>query len=78
MNPETIKEMIETGLPGADVVVAGDGCSLQARIISEQFQGLNMVKQHQMVYKTLGEKIGADIHALSLQTYTPEEWEKQK
>jgi len=78
MNAEIIKEMIESGLPGADIVVDGDGCSLQARIVSEQFQGLTMVKQHQMVYKTLGEKIGADIHALSLQTYTPEEWEKQK
>jgi len=78
MNPEIIKEMIESGLPGADVVVDGDGCSLQARIVSEQFQGISMVKQHQMVYETLGEKIGADIHALSLKTYTPEEWEKQK
>lgn len=78
MNAEIIKEMIESGLPGADIAVDGDGCSLQARIVSEQFQGLSMVKQHQMVYKTLGEKIGADIHALSLQTYTPEEWEKQK
>jgi acid stress-induced BolA-like protein IbaG/YrbA len=78
MNPEIIKEMIESGLSGADVVVDGDGCSLQARIVSEQFQGISMVKQHQMVYETLGEKIGADIHALSLKTYTPEEWEKQK
>ena len=78
MNPEIIKEMIESGIPGADVVVDGDGCSLQARIVSEQFQGISMVKQHQMVYETLGEKIGADIHALSLKTYTPEEWEKQK
>ncbi|MGB1800528.1 MAG: BolA family protein [Gammaproteobacteria bacterium] len=78
MEPEIIKEMIESGLPGADVVIDGDGCALQARIVSEQFQGLNMVKQHQMVYQTLGDKIGADIHALSLQTYTPEEWEKQK
>ncbi len=78
MNPEIIKEMIESGMPGADVVVDGDGCSLQARIVSEQFQGISMVKQHQMVYETLGEKIGADIHALSLKTYTPEEWEKQK
>lgn len=78
MNAENIKEMIESGLPGADVVVEGDdGTHFQARIISDQFEGLNMVKQHQMVYKTLGEKMGTDIHALSFQTYTPEEWEKQ-
>jgi acid stress-induced BolA-like protein IbaG/YrbA len=79
MNPEIIKELIETGLPGAEVVVEGDdGTHFQARIVSEQFSGMTMVQQHQMVYKTLGNKMGTDIHALSFQTYTPEEWEKQK
>ena len=78
MNPEIIKEMIESGLPGADVVVEGDdGTHFQARIVSDQFEGLTMVKQHQMVYKTLGEKMGTDIHALSFQTYTPEQWENK-
>ena len=79
MNPEIIKEMIESGLPGADVVVIGDdGTHFEARIVSDQFEGLSMVKQHQMVYKTLGEKMGTDIHALSFQTYTPEQWGNQK
>lgn len=79
MNPEIIKELIESGLPGADVVVEGDdGTHFQARIVSELFAGMTMVQQHQMVYKTLGDKMGTDIHALSFQTYTPEEWEKQK
>lgn len=78
MNPEIIKELIEVGLPGADVVVEGDdGTHFQARIISDLFDGMTMVQQHQMVYKTLGEKMGTDIHALSFQTFTPEEWEKQ-
>ena len=78
MNPEIIKEMIESGLPGADVVVIGDdGTHFEARIVSDQFEGLSMVKQHQMVYKTLGEKMGTDIHALSFQTYTPEQWENK-
>ena len=78
MNPETIKKLIESGLPDADVLVKGDdGTHFQARIISELFGGKTMVQQHQMVYKTLGDKMGTDIHALSFQTYSPEEWAKQ-
>ncbi len=79
MNPQIIKQLIEAGLPDADIIVEGDdGTHFQARIISEAFAGKNMVQQHQMVYKTLGEKMGTDIHALSMQTYSPDEWEKQK
>lgn len=78
MNPELIKELIESGLPDADILVEGnDGTHFQAQIVSKLFSGMTMVQQHQMVYKTLGDKMGTDIHALSIQTYTPEEWEKQ-
>jgi acid stress-induced BolA-like protein IbaG/YrbA len=79
MDPEIIKQLIKAGLPDADIIVEGDdGTHFQARIISESFTGKNMVQQHQMVYKTLGAKMGTDIHALSMQTFTPAEWEKQK
>ncbi len=79
MNPVIIKELIESGLPDADILVEGDdGTHFQARIISASFAGKNMVQQHQMVYKTLGDKMGTDIHALSILTYTPEEWDNQK
>ena len=79
MTPDTIKQLIETGLPDAEVQVEGDdGTHFAARIISPSFVGKNMLQQHQMVYKTLGDKMGTEIHALSLQTLTPEEWEKQK
>ena len=79
MDPQIIKELIETGLPDADVIVEGDdGTHFQARIVSPSFSGLNMLQQHQMVYKTLGDKMGTEIHALSMQTLTPEEFEQQK
>ncbi len=79
MNPQVIKKLIESGLPDADIIVEGDdGTHFQARIISAAFSGKSMVQQHQMVYKTLGEKMGTDIHALSIQTYTPEAWEQHK
>jgi acid stress-induced BolA-like protein IbaG/YrbA len=79
MEPQIIKQLIAAGLPDADIIVEGDdGTHFQAQIISESFAGKNMVQRHQVVYKTLGDKMGTDIHALSMQTYSPDEWEKQK
>ncbi len=76
MAPHTIKELIANGLPDADIVVEGDdGTHFQARVISASFSGKTPLQQHQMVYKTLGAKMGNEIHALALQTYTPAEWQ---
>lgn len=71
MQPDDIKRMIEQGLPGAEVSVIGDGQHFEAEIVSAAFAGKNMVQQHQMVYATLGDKMRAEIHALSLRTRTP-------
>ena len=79
MNPQIIKQLIEAGLPDAIIIVEGDdGTHFQARVICEAFTGKNMVQQHQMVYETLGDKMGTDIHALSIQTFTPDQWDRQK
>jgi len=76
MQPETIKQLIETGIPGSEAHVEGDdGTHFAAVIVSEAFADKNQVQQHQLVYKALGEKMGNEIHALSIQTYTPEQWE---
>lgn len=78
MEPHIIKMLIEQGLSGADVVVEGDdGTHFQARIISEEFAGKSTLQQHRMVYKTLGDKMGTAIHALSFLTYTPEQWKNR-
>ena len=74
MNPESIRHLIETGLPGAEVVVLGDdGVHFEARIVYAGFAGKLPLARHRMVYATLGEKMGGEIHALSLKTLTPEE-----
>ncbi len=78
MDIEDIKKAIEDGLQGANVIVDGDGTHFAAVVVSEEFQGKSIVQQHQLVYKTLGDKVGADIHALSLKTLTPDEWDKEK
>ena len=77
MQTEDIARLIKTGVPGSEVEVEGDGTHFTATIVSDIFAGKNMVQQHQVVYKALGDKMGTDIHALSIQTYTPEEWKKK-
>ena len=72
MQPEDIKRLIERGLPGAQVEVAGDGHHFEALIVAEQFAGKSMLQQHQMVYATLGDKMRSEIHALSLRTVAPD------
>ena len=79
MQNEQIKQLIEQGIPESFVEIGGDdGTHFDAIVVSERFSGLNMVKQHQLVYQALGEKMGREIHALSIRTFTPDEWEKSK
>ena len=73
MQPEDIKQMIERGLPGARVSVTGDGHHFEAEVIASEFAGKSTLQQHQIVYRTLGGKMGNEIHALSLRTLTPGE-----
>ncbi len=73
---EQIRQLIETGLPGAEVRVEGeDGAHFEAVVIAPQFAGKGMVQRHQAVYATLGDRMQTgEIHALALKTYTPGEW----
>ena len=74
MNADSIRQMIETGLPGARVDVQGeDGVHFEATVVSEAFAGKLPLARHRMVYATLGEKMGGEIHALQLRTITPAE-----
>jgi|TARA_R110002073_G_scaffold136743_2_gene285371 acid stress-induced BolA-like protein IbaG/YrbA len=76
MTPEKIKAMIETGIEGAEAQVDGDGRHFNARVVSDKFAGLTMIKQHKLVYAALGDNMESAIHALSIKTYTPEQWAK--
>ena len=69
MTKEDIQHLIQAGLPGASVVVRGDdGQHFEAEIVSAAFAGKTPVQQHRMVYATLGDKMGREIHALNLTT----------
>ena len=76
MDPKEIASLIEAGLPGARARVSTDGMGhYEATVISPAFAGKRSVPRHQMVYATLGERVGREIHALAVKTYTPEELE---
>ena len=74
MNTDTIRTLIEQGLPGARVVVRGDdGVHFEASVICDAFRGKLPLARHRLVYATLGDRMGGEIHALSLKTQTAEE-----
>jgi len=74
MDSKTIEQMIRAGLPGAEVTVEGaDGVHFEAVVVADAFEGKNTLQRHRMVYATLGEKMGREIHALGLRTVTPGE-----
>ena len=74
VQPESIKHSIETGMVCDFVQVSGDGEHFEAVIVSNVFSNKNRVQQHQVVYRALGDRMKAEIHALSMKTYTPEQW----
>ena len=58
-------------------VMGDDGTHFEAVLVSSAFLGKSRVQQHQLVYAALGDRMREEIHALSMQTYTPEQWAKQ-
>ncbi|AHB04072.1 MULTISPECIES: BolA family protein [Pandoraea] len=75
--PEQIKQYIEAGLACDHVAVEGDGQHFFATIVSAQFEGKRLIARHQLVYAALGDRMKAEIHALSMKTLTPAEYQAQ-
>lgn len=69
-----VRDTIASGLECTHVEVDGDGEHFFATIVSPAFAGCGRVRRHQMVYAALGERMGGEIHALSMRTLTPEEF----
>ena len=69
MTADKIKQLIEAGLPSADVTVLGDdGQHFEAQVICADFAGKSLIAQHKMVYATLGDSFENVLHALALKT----------
>ena len=74
MNADSIRQMIETGLPGARADVQGpDGVHFEATVVCEAFAGKLPLARHRAVYAALGDMMETDIHALSIEARTPSE-----
>ncbi len=74
VTPESIQASLEAGLLCEHVHVSGDGAHFEAVIVSPAFAGLSRVRQHQLDYGALGDRMREEIHALSMQTLTPAQW----
>ena len=78
METQQVREMIERGIQASYVEVEGDGTHFQAIVVSEQFRGKPPLERHKLVYAALGDAMESEIHAISIKTYTDDQWEKLK
>lgn len=79
MDPNEIAALIEQNLEGSQARVHTDGQGhYEAIVVAPAFAGKRSVQRHQLVYATLGQRVGREIHALALQTFTPEEWRDRR
>jgi len=75
--PEQIRSYISDQLHCTYIEVEGDGQHFYATIVSPEFTGKRLVQRHQLVYAALGDRMKAEIHALSIKAFTPEEFSGQ-
>lgn len=76
LSPSEVSQLVQLGIPEADVIVDGAGCDLLITVVSEQFSDLTIVKKQQLVLATLKEPLASGkLHAVSVKAYMPEEWQ---
>ena len=75
--PQEVRSFIALGLPCEHLEVEGDGRHFFATIVSREFDGKSRVARHQRVYAALSDRMREQIHALSMKTLTPAEWQAQ-
>ncbi|KLV06193.1 cell division protein BolA [Photobacterium aquae] len=79
MEVSEIKQILESALELDEVIVKGDGSHYEVIAVGAMFEGMNRVKKQQAIYSPLMGHIATNaIHALSIKTYTPEEWARDK
>jgi acid stress-induced BolA-like protein IbaG/YrbA len=79
MTPQQIAELLRAALPRAQVEVrSDDNTHFSARLIGPEFEGLKPLARHQLIYRTLGASVGGEIHALTIEAFTPQEWSARR
>jgi acid stress-induced BolA-like protein IbaG/YrbA len=78
METEAVAVLIREGIPGVRVDVTGDGSHFEAVVVGDLFAGRSPIQRQRLVMATVRPQIeSGELHALSIKTFTPEEWEKQ-
>ena len=78
MNPQQVAQLIEDGLRDSHAMVTSDdNVHFEAVVVAAVFVGKKPIQRHQMVYSTLGAAVGNEIHALTLEVFTPDEYARQ-
>ena len=72
--PEQIQSYIQQGIACSHLVVEGDGQHFYATVVSAEFEGKRLIQRHQLVYAALGDRMKAEVHALSIKAFTPAEF----
>jgi acid stress-induced BolA-like protein IbaG/YrbA len=75
MDPQQVADLIRQAIPDTQIDVrSDDNTHFSALLVGPAFEGLRPIARHQLVYRALGERVGREIHALSIEAYTPQEW----
>jgi acid stress-induced BolA-like protein IbaG/YrbA len=72
--PEQIQSYIQQGIACSHLAVEGDGQHFYATVVSAEFEGKRLIQRHQLVYAALGDRMKAEVHALSIKAFTPAEF----
>ena len=72
--PEQIQSYIQQGIECSHLAVEGDGQHFYATVVSAEFEGKRLIQRHQLVYAALGDRMKAEVHALSIKAFTPAEF----
>ncbi len=77
MRMDYFSDLVEKAIDNSQVEITGDGSKFEARVVSNSFEGLSVIKRHKLVYAVLNDHIKSGaIHALSIKAFTQGEWEK--
>ena len=77
MRMDYFSDLVEKAIDDSQVEITGDGSKFEARVVSDSFEGLSVIKRHKLVYAVLNDHIKSGaIHALSIKAFTQNEWEK--
>lgn len=75
MTADEVKALIEKGIPDSEAIISGEGCNLEATVISDAFEGKTMLAEQKMVYATVNDLItSGELHALGIKAFTRAEW----